>query len=151
MPVEGDVFELQLLFVAVLVDERGLELAFASRAEPLDLDLLREVDMVLGHFLENGLLCAPVYGQLLVLLLPVVLEVVDLVLGEGFLLHGGEVAVQGLDIDAHLVVLVQDNGDVLVGMGDADVYCRSILVFCYESSSKCSGNLRLTGNLLCQR
>ncbi|MBR3440942.1 MAG: hypothetical protein IKH00_04695 [Bacteroidales bacterium] len=46
MVVEGDVFKLKVLLVAVLVDEGGIQLTFAAGAEALDLDLLCEVDRI---------------------------------------------------------------------------------------------------------
>ena len=75
--VEDHVFKLEVLFVFVLVDECGLEFAFLSYVELLHLDLFGEVNAVLGHSLEDGLLRAPVDGELLVLL--VVIKVFDLI------------------------------------------------------------------------
>ena len=73
--VEGDVFEVEFLFVVFLAGEGGLELAFAAGAEALDLDLLGEIHVVAAQELEDGFLGAPVDGELLVAL--VVLQVVD--------------------------------------------------------------------------
>ena len=86
MPVEDDVSELEILLVSVLVGEGGLELPLAFQGELLHLYLLCEIDPVLGHPLVDGFLCAPVYGELLVL--RVVVEVFYLLLREGLLLHG---------------------------------------------------------------
>ena len=47
MSVEDHVFELEFLFVFVLMDECSLKLTFLSYVELLDLDLLSKVDSVL--------------------------------------------------------------------------------------------------------
>ena len=121
MAVEGHVAKLEFLFVAVLVNEGGFEGAFASGMEGIDLDLLREIYPVLGDFLIHGFLGAPVDGQLLVAAF--VVQIFDFLFTEGLLFHGGEVAVQALAVDAHIVAVVQNHGHVLVGVGDADVNC----------------------------
>ena len=78
MPVESGVFEFELLLMAVLVYECCLELPLAPRMETLNLYLIGEIHVVQGQSLEDGLLGAPVDGELLVA--PVVIEVVYLVL-----------------------------------------------------------------------
>ena len=69
MAVEGHVFQVELFFVFVLVDEGSFEFAFATGAETLNLDLFGEVYVVTAQQLEDGFLGAPVDGQLFVSLL----------------------------------------------------------------------------------
>ena len=123
MAVEGHVLKFIFLFEAVLVRERGHQFAFAAHAEIVDLDLVGEIDAVLRDHLVHGFLGAPVDGELLVALLLVdFLDLFELVFGKGFLLDGGEVAVERLAVDAHFVGRVEDDGDVAVGVGDADIH-----------------------------
>ena len=71
MAVEHHVFELEIFLVFVLVNEGSFKLSLLSDIEFLDLDLLGEIHPVLGHSLEDCLLCTPVYCKLLILLLVV--------------------------------------------------------------------------------
>ena len=82
--------------------------------------MLGEIHVVAAQQLEDGLLGAPVDGQLLIALL--IFQVFDFVFAEGFFLHGGEVAVQGFDVDAAVFLIVQDDGHVFFRMGDGDVH-----------------------------
>ena len=79
MAVEDLVVELESLFLTVLVDESGLQLAFVAGGKALHFYLSGEVHTATGHALVDGFLGAPVDGQLLVGV--VVREVVLLVLG----------------------------------------------------------------------
>ena len=84
MVVEGDIFKFEFFFVAVLVDECGVQLSLVPQAEAVHLDLLGKIHMVRRDSLEYGFLCAPVDGKLLILLL--VVQVVDLILRQSLLL-----------------------------------------------------------------
>ena len=77
MTVEYHILKFEILLVLILVDECCLEFALLSYIELLHFDLLGEINPVLRHSLEDGFLCTPVDGELLVLL--VVVEVFDLV------------------------------------------------------------------------
>ena len=78
MAVEDHVFQFELLFVLVLVDEGGLKFTFLPYVEFLNFDLLCKVHSVLGHSFEDRFLRAPIDGELLVLL--VVVQVLYLIL-----------------------------------------------------------------------
>ena len=119
MAVEGDVLEFQVLFVAVLMGKGRFDFPFAPHTERLHFDLLGEIYLVLRHFLVNGFLGAPVNGQLLVALF--IVEIIDFLLGKGFLLHSGKIAVKGFAVYPHFLRFMQDDGNVLVGMRDTDV------------------------------
>ena len=93
MAVKHHVFEFEILFVLVFMDEGCLELSFLAQVELLYLDLLREIHSVLRHPLEDGLFGAPVDRELLVLLL--VMQIVDFVLREGLLLYGRDCSRSG--------------------------------------------------------
>ena len=92
MAVEDHVFELEILLVLIFVDEGCLKFTLLSYIELLDLYLLGKVNAVLGHSLEDGFLSAPLDRELLVPL--VLLQVIDLILREGLLLHYREVSVE---------------------------------------------------------
>ena len=116
---ENYVFELKILLVLILVDECRLKLSLLAYIELLDLDLLGKDHTVLRHPLEDGLLGTPVDRELLVSLL--LFEIVDLILRESLLLHNGKVPFKRLDVDAELVIIADDDRNIFVGMGDADV------------------------------
>ena len=102
------------------MDEGGLQLALIAGGETLHLYLPREVHTVAGHALVDGFLCAPVDGQLLVGV--VVREVVLLILGEGLALHCREVAAEALDVYAHALFGMGDDGCEAGAVGDADLH-----------------------------
>ena len=124
MTVEDHVFEFEILFIFILMDEGCLKFTFLSYIELLHLDLLGEVHAVLGHSLEDGLLCTPVDGKLLVLL--VVIKVLDLIFGKSLLFNSGKIPVEGLDVDSHLLVIMDDDRYIVLSMCDADV-CSAVL------------------------
>ena len=101
------------------MDERRFQFSLAAHAETLHLDLLGEVYIVMRQSFENRLFGAPVHGQLLVP--AVVVQVLDFLLGKGLLFYCGEIAVQRLDVDAHILGVVQDHRHVFLGMRDADI------------------------------
>ena len=74
MTVEHHVLKLEFFLVFVLVDEGCFELSLLPYIEFFHLDLLCKIHSVLGHPLEDRLLCTPVDGELLVLL--VIVEIV---------------------------------------------------------------------------
>ena len=119
MVVEGDVFKFEILLIAVLVDEGGIQLAFPLGAEALDLDLFGKRHPVCGDSLEYGFLGAPVDGELLVAL--VVIQVVNLFLRESLALDCREIPGKGLHVDSYIFVVIEDDGHVFLGMGDADI------------------------------
>ena len=92
VPVESHVFKFKFLLVPVLMYKGGLKLAFAFRAEFSHINLLSQVNTVLGHPFEYGFFCAPVDGELLVS--GVIFEVFNLILGQDFLLYSGKVPVK---------------------------------------------------------
>ena len=118
MAVERDVLEVEF-FLVVLVDKGGFQFPFAAGTEALDLDLLGKIEVVYGEKLEDRFLGAPVDGELLVAL--VVLEVFDLLFGQGPFFHGGEIAVQGFDVDAHVFFFMENHGYIPVRVGNGDV------------------------------
>ena len=124
MTVENQIFELELLFIFILVDEGSLELSFLAEIELLHLYLLRKIHSVLRHPLVDGLLRTPVDGELLVLLF--VIKVVNLILRESFLFYGRKVPVQRLHVDSHLFLIMDDDGYIFLGVCDADV-CHAVL------------------------
>ena len=77
MPVEHHILQLKFLLMFILMDKRRLKFPLLSYIELLDLYLFGKIHPVLGHSLEYGFLGAPVYGQLLVLL--VVMQVLYLI------------------------------------------------------------------------
>ena len=119
MVVECDIFKLEFLLVTVLVDECGVKLSLPFRPEALDLDLLGEIHPVGRKSFESGFLGAPVDRQLLVPL--VVVKVLKLALGKSLALHGGEVSGQGFDVDPDILVVVENDGHILVRVRDAYV------------------------------
>ena len=105
MPVEKDITELEFFFMSVLVGKGGFQFAFSLESEFFHFDLFRKVDPVLGHPFVYGFFCAPIDGQLLVLL--VVIQIFYLFFGEGFLFDCREIPVQGLDVDAEATYFSQ--------------------------------------------
>ena len=80
MVVEGHIFKLEFLLIAVLVDEGRVKLSLSLRTEALHLDLLGEIHPVGRESFEYGFLGAPVDGQLLIAL--VLIQIFNLVLGK---------------------------------------------------------------------
>ena len=119
MAVEGHVAELQIVLVTVIVGEGGGQVAFVVETETVNLDLLGKIHSVVRSQLVDCFLGAPVDGQLLVL--AVVVEIIDFILGEGLLLDRGEVPVQRLAVYSDLLVLIENHCNVFIGVGDADV------------------------------
>ena len=119
MIVKSDIFQFEFLFVTVPVDEGGFELTLSPRLEMFDFYLFRKIHAVRRHSLVDGLLGAPVDCQLLIL--PVVVKIFYLIIGQRLLLDNGKVPVKTFDVNADILVVIEDDRNVFPGVGDAYV------------------------------